>query len=393
MPTKVIMPQLTTTMEEGAISHWFKKHGEAVRAGEPLLEVETDKANVEIEAQADGTLHTLFPEGTTVEVGTVIGWILAPGEALPEDVISGVVHRTERPEVGASLAARATAGPTVRASPAARRLARDRDINLSLVSGSGPDGRIVSEDVIAYEAEQTKAPSLVEPESEEIPLSRVRRAIAEKMSQSFRSAPHFSLSIEVDMGQVDRLKARWGETATPAQSAPLSYTAILVKATSLTLRQHPNLNASFQRESIKRYRDINIGVAVATENGLIVPVVRQADNMSLEEIAKVLQELQRKAREGKFLPQEITGGTFTISNLGMYGLAQFTAIINPPEVAILAVGGIVDSPVVRNGAVVVRPVMNLTLSIDHRAVDGVAGAEFLRDIQKWLEEVPAMSLD
>lgn len=379
MAIKIIMPQLTTTMTEGTIDGWLKKDGDSVRSGEPVLCVETDKAIVEIEAQADGILRIVYAEGSTLAVGTAIGWILAPGEALPVSVIPAALPSTERPEV--------------RASPAARRLARDKGIDLSIVSGSGPNGRIVSEDIVAHEADQMRRPLLGEPESEQVPLSKIRRTIAERMSQSFRSAPHFSISIEVDMSQADRIRAKWNECSKSDLKPRLSYTAVLVSTVSRLLREHRSLNASFMGDSIRRYRDINIGVAVATEEGLMVPVIRRADSKSLEEIARRLEDLQRKAEGGRFLPDEIAGGTFTISNLGMYGPAQFTAIINPPQVAILAVGSIVETPVARQGAIVIRPIMNLTLSMDHRALDGVAGAEFLRNLKVRLESLRETSLD
>jgi pyruvate dehydrogenase E2 component (dihydrolipoamide acetyltransferase) len=392
MATKVIMPQLTTTMEEGGIDSWLRWDGEAVRAGEPILSVETDKAAVEIEAQADGILHTLYPEGTTHAVGTTIGWILAPGELLPETATQEVTVPSEHPESPIQRVTPPARRAEVRATPVARRLAQDRGIDLTLVSGSGPDGRIGGEDVLAYEAERLKKGARAEPESDQVPLSKVRRTTAERMSESFRSAPHFSISIEADMSNADRLRASWDECGKSVDGAAPSYTAILVSAVGQVLREHLSLNASFQGDSIKRYRDINIGVAVATEQGLIVPVVRNADKKPVEVIARQLEELQLKAKAGTFLPEEITGGTFTVSNLGMYGLTQFTAIINPPEAAILAVGGVADKPVVRQGQIVVRPIMNLTLSIDHRALDGVAGAEFLRDLKARLEALPGPSL-
>lgn len=392
MATRVIMPQLTTTMEEGGIDSWLRWDGEAVRVGEPILSVETDKAAVEIEAQADGILHTLYPEGTTHAVGTTIGWILAPGELLPETATQGATLPSEHLASSIQRVTPPARRTEVRATPVARRLAQDKGIDLTMVTGSGPGGRIGGEDVLAYEAGRLKKGARTEPESDQVPLSKVRRTTAERMSESFRSAPHFSISIEVDMSNADRLRASWDECGKSAHGAAPSYTAILVSTVGLVLRDHLSLNASFQGDSVKRYRDINIGVAVATEQGLMVPVVRNADTKPVEVIAGQLEELQLKAKGGTFLPEEITGGTFTVSNLGMYGLTQFTAIINPPEVAILAVGGVADKPVVRQGQIVVRPIMNLTLSIDHRALDGVAGAEFLRDLKARLEALPGPSL-
>jgi pyruvate dehydrogenase E2 component (dihydrolipoamide acetyltransferase) len=372
MTTEVIMPKLGMTMQEGTIVRWLKKEGEWVEKGEPILEIETDKVVMEVEASASGILAGIsVGPGEVIPVTQTIAYICAPGEE--PSPIAERLARVETPviERPPSLAERALPPRQVkvRASPAARRLARERGVDLSQVKGTGPEGRTTEADVEAFALEKPLPPHV----GEVIPLSGVRRIIAERMQRSAREAPHIVLTMEVDMSQAER--ARSG----------CSFTALIVQAVAQALRQHPFVNASLQGDEIVLYDEINVGVAVATAEGLIVPVVKAADARGLREIDAEIEGLAKRAREGKLTLEEVTGGTFTISNLGMFGVEDFHAIINPPQAAILAVGAIADRPMVVNGQIVVRLSMKITLSADHRVLDGVAAAEFLRDVKADLE--------
>lgn len=364
MAIEVIMPKFGMTMEEGTIIRWLKEEGERVEEGEPLLEVMTDKVSMEVEAPGSGILRgMLAQEGDVVPVVQTIAYLCAPGEEPPP-----VVERPAKVAVSAIEEAMPPIEDRVRASPAARRLAKERGIDISKVRGTGPGGRITRADVEAFIAEMP-LPRV----AEVIPLSGIRRIIAERMRKSAREAPHISLTVEVDMSEAER--ARGG----------CSYTALIVYLVSRVIKRHPLLSASLRGDEILLFDEVNIGVAVAMEEGLIVPVIRGADIRGLAEIDAEIEELAQRAQEGGLTPNEVTGGTFTVTNLGMYGVDQFTAIINPPESAILAVGRIVERPVVVNGEVVARPVMRMTISADHRILDGAVAARFLQDLKVALE--------
>lgn len=460
MATEITMPKLGFDMEEGAISNWLKAVGEAVKKGEPIAEVETDKATVEMKSPADGALiEILVQPGEHVPVGTVVGRIGEPGEApaeappppartaapAPADEAQVTLAEAERiPEaerVRASPVARRLAeergidlsqikgtGPGgritredieaylaaaeirepeppagVKASPAARRLAEERGIDLRQVKGSGPSGRIVVADVerfvpavapapapgvvpAAAPASRPVPPVPVQPvgAAEEVELTRMRRRIAELMTASKAPVPHFYVTMAVDMDRALEERERMN-SALADEGVKLSVNDLIVKAAALALRKFPNLNASFAGNKVIRHGDINVGIAVALEGGLITVVVRNADQKTLSQISQETRARAGRAREGKLHPDDIGGGTFTISNLGMYGVEDFIAVITPPEAAILTVGAAQKQPVVRDDQIVIGHVMRATISADHRVTDGAEAAEFMVEFKRLLE--------
>jgi len=416
MASRVVMPKLSDTMEEGRILRWLKKEGDAVETGQALAEVETDKATVEMEAYANGTVRKLItPEGQFVKIGGLIAIIGDPGEDVSALLPAAggppaALTPGPAPEAAASpaaakppleappLAAAAPTGRALKASPLALRMAAEAGLDVGRLQGTGPQGRIIKRDI---EAALTQAPaaaparqaapqrarslSLVAareagPESQDVELSPVRRTIAKRLVQSKGPVPHFYLTIDVAMERVwDAYKALRDQKST------ISINDIIVKAAALALRQHPELNASFAGDHVKVYSRVHIGVAVALEDGLITPVLRDADLKPLEEISEEARSLAERARAKKLQPSEYTGATFSISNLGMMGIEEFSAIINPPEAAILAVGAVRQVPVVVDGALAVGWRMKATLSVDHRVADGAAGARFLQTLRRFLE--------
>ena len=364
MVTKVVMPKLSLTMKEGTVGRWYKKEGDTVDKGEPIVEILSEKATYDLEAPASGILRKiLVEEGLTADVDMALALITAPGEELPE---------AEAGRVAAVPEAVEEEEKRVLASPAAKRLARELGIDISMVEGSGPEGRVSEGDVRRFvEEKRGVAPKI----KDVLPLSGYRKTTAERLSISFKTAPHSTNMMEVDVSEAKRLHER----------LQVSYTTILVKAVARALTEHSIINAALEGEKIKIFEDVNIGVAVATENGLVVPVIRNADKKSLEEIETALKRLTEKAKQGRLVRDEVTGGTFTISNLGMYGVEFFTPIINPPEAAILGVGRVAEKPVVVNGNVQVRPVLMLSLSYDHRVIDGVPAAQFLSKVKHFIE--------
>ncbi len=423
MAVPVIMPKLEMSQETATVVEWLKQEGEHVEKGEPLLMVETDKVTLEIDSPASGILAgvRVGPQ-QVVPVTEVIAYILQPGEELPREAevpspppppipplaatpvaqrlatargvdLSAVVGtgpggRITKADVEAVLAApsRPAVEPPpekVRATPAARRIARERGVDLLAVPGSGPQGRIQAADVLAF----TRAPAVAPaPAAEVVPLQGMRRTIAERMTTSYRTAPHITFTVRVDMSGFKKARARLNARAEATGQPHVSATALIVKAVAWALKRHPWLNSTLRDEEIHLLPEINVGVAVALEEGLIVPVVHQADRKSVAEIAAEMNDLVTRAREGRLTPADVAGGTFTVSNLGPFGIEQFTAIINPPQAAILAVGATQLEPVVdEEGQVVVRPVMRMTLSADHRVVDGARAARFLTDLREALE--------
>ncbi|HVP41398.1 MAG TPA: dihydrolipoamide acetyltransferase family protein [Candidatus Krumholzibacteriaceae bacterium] len=379
MATKVVMPRLSLTMKEGTVAEWFKKEGETVTKGEPLVEVLSEKATVDVEAPAAGILRKiLVGKGVDVPVNATLAIIATSDEQLTEADIESLSEETEEekkpievPEVKTEVTLKAE--ERVVASPAAKRLAREHGIDLGQVKGTGPEGRIVEEDVQIFVQQASQTVPRVK---EVIPLIGIKKTTAERVSRSFRTAPHSTVIMEVDMTNATKLR---GEKQ-------ISYTELLVKAVAEALKRHPLLNSTLaEDESIKVYEDVNVGVAVATEQGLVVPVVHSADKKTLEEIAEKLRDLAEKAREGKLTKEDVNGGTFTITNLGMFGVDLFMPIINPPEAAILAVGRISDKPVVEGKEIKIKPVMTLSLAYDHRIVDGAPAARFLQEIKRNLE--------
>jgi pyruvate dehydrogenase E2 component (dihydrolipoamide acetyltransferase) len=376
MSTDVLMPALGLAQETGKVIRWLKAEGDLVARGEPLMEVETDKVTVEIEAPADGTLAAVSAhEGEEVPVGQPVALILAAGEAAPEPVASAPEAAAVSPERSAPRLV-AVDGPTARrrlASPKARRMAAELALDLDAIDGSGPHGAVVAADLAAP---SSPARSLDE-------VGSVWRRMAENTTRSWQSVPHFFLLREVDAGRLEG----WRESTRrrPGYEG-VTHTDLLVKLCAAALREHPRVNASWRDGGLVAQPDVNVGIAVATDEGLVVPVVHGADRLELREISERRRELVVAARENRLRPDDVTGGTFTISNLGMFGVDAFLAIVNAPQAAILAVGRIVDRVVPVAGRPEVRPTMALSLSFDHRVVDGARGAQFLDTLASLVEE-------
>ena len=407
MPSQVIMPKLSDAMTEGRVIQWMKKEGDRVQGGDVVASIETDKAEIELEAFGSGVLRKiLVSDGQTVPVGQLIGVI-----AEPDEDISGLMRGAPAaPVAGAQAAPKAdpmlaapapaetatAAGSTapsaesgwVPASPIARRMAREAAIDLAQVKGSGPGGRILERDVEAHIAARAQRRGgaevpVGEREFEDRELSTIRKTIAARMTQSKAPIPHFTVTVEVDMGAAWEL--RKSLNAIEAQSEKLSLNDIIIKATALALQRHPAINATYLNGQVRLFKRVHMGVAVALEDGLIVPVIRECDRKSLGEIAHEARSLIERARGKKLRPDEYSGGTFALSNLGMYDVVEFTAVIDPTHGAILAVGAVEEKPVVMNGQVVVRQRMRLTGAFDHRIIDGAMGAKFLQELKKILE--------
>jgi len=385
MSKEFVMPKLGMTMEEGTITKWLKKEGDKVEKGEPIVEVMTDKVNMEVESPYDGILLKIVAkEGDVVPILQPIAIIGEEGEELkPEE--PKVEEKKEEPKVEEEV---------IKASPAAKRLAREAGIDLSLIKGTGPDGRIVEKDVLAYIEAHKKvevAPTVTsEPIIEvaqitykEEPISSIRREIAGRLSKSYREAVHITLEFNADVTDVVKVREKLKEKASTKNLPVPTFNDIFVRLVSLVLKDYPNLNAHFDGEKLTVFNTVNMGVAVAVKEGLLVPVIREAEKKNIFEIAKITSDLVSRTREGKVLPDELSGGTFTITNLGMFGIDFFTPIINPPQVAILGIGRIRET--LKPGNVVVNEV-TLSLSVDHRVVDGAPAAMFLRDLGEALKE-------
>jgi pyruvate dehydrogenase E2 component (dihydrolipoamide acetyltransferase) len=387
---EVIMPKMGDAMTEGKILTWRKRHGERVETGEVLAEIETDKVNVEIEAETSGTLHIAVPAGQTVPVGHVIAYIdgqpasaveaTAP-EAAAADAVAPPAPEPTRPP------APEPPRPRVKASPLARRIASEHGVDLSAVQGTGPGGRIVERDVLAYlerRGEAAPAPAAPEEEYEDVPLNRMRQAIARVVTQSKQQVPHFYVTAEVDMSRALELREQLQEAL--GEEGRVTVNDLVLKATALALQRHPDLNSQvLDDRSLRRFRRVHLGVMVATQDGLIAPVLRDADRLPLLQLAKEARRLVEGAHAKRLRQEEYTGATFSVSNLGMYEVVNFVAIIHPPQAGILAVGRAQERPVVRAGQVVVRPVLQLTVSADHRVTDGVGAAQFLVEVKRLLE--------
>jgi pyruvate dehydrogenase E2 component (dihydrolipoamide acetyltransferase) len=437
--SEVTMPRLSDTMEEGELARWLKNVGDPVAKGDVIAEIETDKATMDLEAFEDGVLEKqLVEEGTIVPIGEAVAVIgdgsgagggEKPADAEPAETRPAAEAKEEaEPAAGAEPsaesgpsaeepsgdeqqgdeqtgderddAAAASTGDKPRMSPVARKLARDHDIDLATLKGTGPNGRIIRKDIeAAIEASAaapgTAAAATAEPraqaeavggdrDSEKVTLNRIRKVTAKRLTES-QAVPHFFLTSVVDMERLIALRAEVNQGLADT-GVKISINDFIVKAVALALRQHPDANASWNEDSILRHGRVNIGVAVATEAGLLVPVVKDADRKTLSDIAAEIVELAGKAREGKLGLDEMTGGTFSVSNLGMFGIDEFTAMLNPPEAGILAVGAASPVPVLRDGQLVEVPKMKITLTVDHRAMDGATGAAFLRDLTSILEQ-------
>ncbi len=396
MAETIQMPKLGFDMAEGTLVRWVKHEGETVSKGDVLAEIETDKATVEVEASAGGVLRKLLvQEHTTVPVGTPIAVV---GTA--DEPIDAVVPRAtaEPPHEAAAATPSASAAPppvpespavavapgAVRASPLARRMARERGVDLGRVRGSGPGGRVVSRDLGGARPGVTpSAPGSVPAGAGRVTLSRLRSAIGRRMTASKQTAPHFYVTVELDAGPVMDLRAELN--ASLPEASKYSVNDFIVKASALALREFPNLNASLDGDSVVRHADVNIGVAVATEDGLLTVVVPAADGKPLRQVADELRASVARARQGRVRTEDVEGSTFTVSNLGMFDVESFIAIINPPEAAILAVGGVREVPVVIDRSVVPGRRLNVTLSADHRVTDGAEAARWLQVLRAYLE--------
>ena len=443
-----VMPKMGDTMEEGKILRWIKHEGDAVQKGEALAEIETEKVNIEAEAFASGVLRKILAqEGETVPVGAPIALIGAADEPLPDEAKAGKSEKTATADQQANVngatptpaATRATGaavaepgvapaettandGGRVFISPLARHIAAEHNLDVTRIHGTGPGGRIIRDDVQAYlanpeaatqtaqTAQAQPAPQVTQPApapaqpavspvpaaapGEDVraqPLSAIRKTIAKRLQQSMQAAPHFYVTVAIETNQLAAMRASINEYGAGLPNpVKVSYNDLIVKAVAVALAHMPEVNVSFDGEQLLFKSHINVGVAVAMESGLIVPVIRDADKRGVLDIAQESRRLADAARSGKLKPEEFSGGTFTVSNLGMYDVEEFTAVINPPESAILAVGSIVPMPVVREGQVVVRDIMKVTLSVDHRALDGAIAARFLKELKRLLEQPMGM---
>jgi len=403
MPFQVIMPKLSDAMTEGRVLQWLKKEGDRVQGGDVLASIETDKAEIELEAFGSGVLRKILAgDGQTVPVGQLIGIVAEPDEditglvsAAPAAGAPAAPKVESKPATPAPSSAAAPAAPPappeagwIPASPIARRMARDAGIDLAQVKGSGPGGRILERDVEAYLATQAQRLAgaevpLGEREFEDKELSTIRKTIATRMVQSKAPIPHFTVTVEADMGAA--LELRKSLNAIEANVEKLSLNDIIIKATALALQRHPAVNATYNNGQVRLFKRVHMGMAVAIEDGLIVPVIRECDRKSLGDIAREARSLINRARARKLRPEEYSSGTFAISNLGMYDVVEFTAVIDPAHGAILAVGAIEEKPVVLDGQIVVRQRMRLTGAFDHRIIDGAMGARFLQELKKILE--------
>ena len=392
MATKVVMEALSPTMEEGQVTKWLKSEGDKVAAGDTLAEVETDKAVMELVARGDGFLRKIVvPEGTTVEVGSLVAVIGAEDEdissfavdtAIPAAVESSDGGAADAAAVptGAAPAAVSGDGDRVKASPVARRMASERGIDLAAVHGSGPGGRVVKRDV---EGAPPPAAAITGPGGfEDVPLTQIRKTIARRLAQSTGPVPHFFLTTEIDMERAVEARAALNALE---EGPRVSYNDIVLKVVAAALLQHRACNAWWQGDHIRYFNEVHLGVAVAVKGGLITPVIRNAHLKTLRQIAVEVRDLAGRAREKRLQPDEYTGSTFTVSNLGMFDIDQFTGVINPPEAGLLAVGSIVEKPAVEDGRVVIRKRMRVTMSCDHRVIDGATGAQYLQTVRRMLE--------
>lgn len=432
MATKVYMEALSPTMEEGRLVKWHKHEGDPVESGETLAEVETDKAIMDLVARADGVLRQLaVAEGQTVPVGNVVAVIVEAGESIGEASSAAPPSQPKAPAMPATAAPATTQTSDVRphttsvtappdaarvkASPLAKRIAREQGVDLKLVMGSGPGGRVVKRDIakagseelgvvgseparppVHQEAPRPTPHALAPPVTgagpayEDVPLTQIRKTIAKRLAASLGPVPHFFLTTDVDMERAaearDALNRQLGD------QGKISFNDILIKATALALARHRACNAWFQEDHIRYWNEVHLGMAVAVTDGLITPVIRNADVKPLSQIGQEARDLAERARSRRLQPAEYTGSTFSVSNLGTFDIDQFTAVINPPEAGILAVGSIVRKPVVVEGQVAPRRRLRLTMSCDHRVIDGATGAAFLQTLKQMLENPLAMVL-
>ncbi|AHF15214.1 pyruvate dehydrogenase complex dihydrolipoamide acetyltransferase [Niabella soli] len=414
MEEVVLMPRLSDTMTEGVIASWAKNIGDPVKKGDLLAEIETDKATMELESYKNGTLLyqgaqkgekiqvndllCIIGDAANVDVNAIVAAVKGGGAVAAPAAAEQPAAQQAAPAVAAEPAAVQTdtsGDGRVKASPLAKKMAADKGIDLSLVQGTGDNGRIIKSDIDNYKPGTAPAPAAAQSAAqpvvaapagqvsfEEVPVSQMRKVIAKRLAESKYSAPHFYVTMQIDMDNAVTSRAKINETS----PVKISFNDFVLKACAVALRKHPAINSSWLGDKIRVNHHVNIGVAVAIEDGLLVPVVRFADAKSLSQIATEVKDYAKKAKDKKLQPSDWEGSTFTISNLGMFGVDEFTAIINPPDACILAIGGISQVPVVKNGAVVPGNIMKVTLSCDHRVVDGAKGAAFLQTLKELLEE-------
>jgi pyruvate dehydrogenase E2 component (dihydrolipoamide acetyltransferase) len=392
MAVSVVMPALEMAQESGKLVSWLKKEGDQVRKGEMLLEVETDKAVVEVEASTDGVLAGITARpGDVIPVGHTIAWLVQPGEsppsAVPTHALSG--RRTDvSPVAAVNVAAREPSTvAAVRISPKARRLAKECGVDLNQVRGSGPGGEILADDILAAAQQVRLKPDTTYgldtthgSQATTETLTTIGRLMAERTTQSWTTVPHFFVTREVDAGALKAARDAMLPTVEKSHAVKITFTDLIVRAVARTLKRHRRVNASWTGDNIVVHSEINVALAMAVENAVVTGVIPHTDGMSVADVAICRRDLMQRATVGRLRPEDVGGGTFTISNLGMYDVDAFTAIIVPPQAAILAVGAVIDRVVAVDGKAVVRPMMTVTLSCDHRVVDGARAAEFLRDL-------------
>ncbi len=413
MATDVKLPRLGQGMESGVIVRWLKSEGDTVAKGEPLYELDTDKVTQEVESDLDGVLTKIVVAEGDVEVGATVAVIegmessdgkpgsdgasaaaAEPESDVPEPPAAAKAETAEKAVPGGEAAgAPSVAAPArVKASPLARRIARERGVDLASLRGTGPEGRILAEDVERAADGGTAAPEaapLAPDEVEVVPLTSVRKTIARRLTEAW-STPVFQLGVSADMTEVLALREQLVARLAEGDAKP-TVNDVLVKLAGAALTRHIPVNATFTGEEIRRHQNAHVGIAVAAPQGLVVPVIRDADRRTVQEIARARADLVTRARDNKLTLKDMEGGTFTISNLGMFGVEQFTAVLNPPQVAILAVGAVKEEPVVSDGALDVAPILRMVLTCDHRAIDGADGAQFLQTLVALIEQ-PALAL-
>lgn len=413
MPIEILMPALSPTMKEGNLAKWVKKEGDKIKAGEVIAEIETDKATMEVEAVDEGTLgKILITEGTeNVAVNSCIALILGDGEdkkslenyvsasvAKKVDEVKIVEEKKSAPILDNSInltqnsAKNSSDSNLFKASPLAKRIAKEEGVILSQISGSGPHGRIIKDDVLGFIKNGGSRQGFVHRNPQEfyaVKNNNVRKVIAKRLLESKQTVPHFYLSCEFKIDKLNELRHALNEVAELDEAGNPSYKIsvndLIIKATAMALKKVPEANSSWSDEAILIYNNIDISMAVAIDGGLITPIIKNADQKSIQAISKESKQLAKKAREGKLAPEEFQGGTFSISNLGMFGIDNFSAIVNPPQSCILAVARAVEKPIVEHGQIKIGHMMNVTLSCDHRVVDGAIGAEFLKALRRYIE--------
>ncbi len=412
MPIEILMPALSPTMKEGNLAKWVKKEGDKIKAGEVIAEIETDKATMEVEAVDEGILgKILVAEGTeNVSVNSCIALILEEGEDKKslenfssKTSTSSVAPSTQKVEEKTTTSAQAVVttqqskslenlSSLVKASPLAKRIAKDEGISLSQISGSGPHGRVIKDDVLTFLSSGGSRAGSVRRNPQEfyaVKNSNIRKVIARRLLESKQTVPHFYLSCELNINKLQELRVTLNEAAElDANGNPsykISVNDLIIKATAMALKKTPAANSSWTDDAVLMYNNIDIAMAVAIDGGLITPIIKNADQKTIQAISTEAKQLAKKARDGKLQPEEFQGGSFSISNLGMFGIDNFSAIVNPPQSCILAVSRAVEKPIVEHGQIKIASMMNVTLSSDHRSVDGAVGAEFLKALRRYIE--------